>query len=420
MALWTLGAAVSERNPVFVRAEDKSELLLHLSQGAGPCPSVVEVKPNGEACLPLLEFLHGEAELATSWQLSGVATTATPSAYGQSAAYSLAVSSRDRKFDRLRGTRLGQVDRDFRPLLRSARDVIIAINFCSAAAATQAAELLELTALEQQAISIENCHPQTAAIANLLKNLANELLLPMEQGVLFSDATNDLINRSWWTKRSNLIAVCSALRTELHSIGLPAQCRIATNLGEWLDAIRIHISQMNAHVVSPVVFEKVSAWFMGASLRHIECAHAGWAILFLHRSVEWLLVAKATSLGLIDFARKPGGVYRPWACTTSDDKLGFGNHMDILSSRIQFHNLRDLFNELNGWRNVLPYTHHMSVALDEKARKLIFDIVAGLPKFAASTTWLRAAEAFARPPPIEVEDLIDPDNLLRSAFSVVV
>jgi hypothetical protein len=205
----------------------------------------------------------------------------------------------------------------------------------------------------------------------------------------------------------------------LRTIGAPEIPPVVARMEAWLTAIIAQIKRLALTIGGnhQVVFETASAWFAAAALRHIECAHAGWGILFLHRAVEWLMMAIAADRGLMDFTRA-GGRYKS-QYLGPNEVMGFRAHMTVLESYISSKGVMDLFEELNAWRNMLPYTHHMTVARDIDAYTMMSKTVDALPGFSGSRSWITALQVFAAVAPLEIEDLLDPDGLLRSSALIV-
>lgn len=419
MALWISGTAVPEDRPVYVRSVDVIALLEKLSDKGSPCPRILIVQPNGEAALPLLEFLENlDIAQATNWLEYAPQEAAKAKIRWEGRDPLFEGSGRITRLDQLRAASLEKAEAEIRPLIRAARDVVISLHACSAAALIQAAEALESTARIQQFIALERCHPLTTSLAIYLQAVGEELIQPMEQGLLYCHEDNNAHRRDWWHTQPYLSQVCIELQRKVQIIGAPEPPLVVQKMNDWLKAVGIQIDRMSLTKAGEhhVVFETASAWFTAAGLRHIERAHAGWGLLFLHRAVEWLLMAKSAEMGFIDFT-KVGGRYKI-NHVAKGAKPSFNNHLTALAGYVNFFELEELFKEINQWRNLLPYTHHMTVAPDDKAYFLLSKIVEGLPKFASSTHWSNAVKTFAKAPPINLEDLVDPDGLLRSSITM--
>jgi hypothetical protein len=420
LAFWVPGVIVPGDRAVYVRSADKGALLEVLDQKGSPCPRIVVVQPNGESALPLLQFLQSAADRqAPAWLMSELKNTAAAKVHQNENKPLLEICRRNPKLDQLKAVRFDSVGTEVRPLLQAARDVVVSLSICNAATLIRATEALEAAVRVQSTASFVRYNPLTARLAQFLRDLGERLILPMEQGILYVHHNNDTARRNWWRAQSTLLEVCINLRSDLRTIGAPEIPPVVARMEAWLTAIIAQIKRLALTIGGnhQVVFETASAWFAAAALRHIECAHAGWGILFLHRAVEWLMMAIAADRGLMDFTRA-GGRYKS-QYLGPNEVMGFRAHMTVLESYISSKGVMDLFEELNAWRNMLPYTHHMTVARDIDAYTMMSKTVDALPGFSGSRSWITALQVFAAVAPLEIEDLLDPDGLLRSSALIV-
>lgn len=396
-----------DNRPVYVRVVDRPKLIELIKTQATYYPRVIEVQPNGEGALPLLQFLHdfGEELVPLMWvkQPRQLQQTARPTV-----------------LDRLRGYRWESTHPEYRHLLCATRDVLINLRTYNAGALEHAAESLESAALIHQAQSSDRCYPRTAAIAAFLRSLATNLILPLEQGQVHTHDSPNLQNKAWWGTLSPLFNICTEMMHELDKISKPAPGPVClAELRTWIFKLRTQIELMHMSVgrKHAEVFVQASAWFTSCSIRQMEQAHTSLGLLFLHRAVDCLLMAKATDQGLLDFSR-PGGVYKlQYQSQVSNKPPSLALNLDLLGGKINFHQLESAFRELNEWRNLLPYTHHMSTPRDQAASNLCHRIHMKLTQFAGSTAWSTAVDTYCSEPPLTVGGLLDPDGVLQSCMT---
>lgn len=400
--------------PAFVRVADAAVFDVQLRDPANQAyPRVIHVAPNGEAALPILEFLFDLEEVSKPFW--------APSAPREDAADVVRRARPDALFgfdrrvamlDRARTRSLVvRVDVEFRSLVQAACDVISALHACRSEPLRQAAESLQVAAV---ALGPGRCNAQTVPWADYLQTFADEVISTFEQGTTYVHVAPTNAHKSWWRAPPEASQRCARAQSALFPLSAsPPTNRVRT----WLTALRTEFDAMHLSPgTSPAVaFERASAWYAGCAIRHYEQEHLGFALLFLHRAVEWMMMTKMAQAGYLDFTR-PGGEYKAAYQVNNVARPSFSASMSLLSLSPGF---MASFAALNDWRNLLPYTHHMSVAQQATARTLIGKVVDDLPRFAQSTSWVAAAKVFTTPLPLGLEDLLDPDGTLRNAAVAV-
>lgn len=416
MPLWQGGPLTIDR-PIFVRVADVPALMMRFTDPANDSfPRVIHVSPAGEAPLPILEFLYElDDKTVPFWSPTPPREDVRAAARRKRPDPLFELARRTPSLDRAREYRIAKaVDVAYRPLINSARDVITALHACNAAGLRRAAEALEVAAEGLLEGGAMRCNPLTKSWAEYLQVFSEEVVVGLDQGTTFVHGTPSTSRKSWWKGRPEAHARCESAIRGLALLAPLVATPAGAKLMAWLSALRSHFTAMSPPIggTPASAFEQASAWYVACAIRHLEQGQSGWALLFLHRGVEWLMMTKLAQANILDFTR-PGTEYKePHASQAGSAQVNYMSSLRLLSPAKGFF---DSYTTLHDWRNLLPYTHHMTIAEQSVAQALIGEVLGSLHAFAQSSEWLNATKAFSAPPPLELEDLLDPDGALRRA-----
>lgn len=420
--LWSSAIVPGSERPIFVRQADFASLQGVLGKGMY-WPRVYRVLPNGEASLPLIAFLLTMSSESPSWCVADHSLSIAQGRLKPRSDRLSKLGARVANRDLLLSLKIDDVSAEYRTLLRSAIDSALAIQSLDGHGLSLASRSLSAESRAPSWLQGGQVHPLTRSLADWLGELAEEVLLAMSQGVIDEQVTPLPATKNWWKGNAALANRCQALRQSLHllAFGFPSM-PVVRKFDDWLLALITALQ----HLTVPTgatrerhaeAFLVASAWFCACALRAMETGLASRALLYLHRSAEWLLMGKAVGLDLIAFDTHGGRYKNPAEYGEKDDQPGFGLHMRILRqfSTMKFYELDGLLMTLNDWRNLHPLAHHMSTPAMSVAEKLFYDVVRHLPRFADQAVWTDSLAAFAVTPDLELADLLDPDGLLRGA-----
>lgn len=428
--LWTEGTEPSIQAPVYVRQADLPALEEAL-QEADCWPQVIQVLPNGEEPLPLIAFLLSlEASTPLLWaqapdracQLCQMKPPATDRAPAHKD-YMHQLGQRIAYRDKLLGTPINAVSAEYRGLLNTAVDVLLALQCMDAPALISASVTLEKEAQAQLDQRKSRAHPQTPALARWFARLGEQLVLPMSQGIISEQGEVTRSCRNWWNTASPLIDRCQRLRTALRQVDPTLQTLpVLRVLDRWLDGLAKQLGHLKLQVGAELnqraeALLTASAWFTACALRNMELGLSAKGLLMLHRASEWLLMAKVVERGLIAFDTTGGRYLNPQHYGLKNDQPGFANHLTVLIqlNEIVFHQSEKLLRDLNEWRNVHPLTHHMGAPTMPAAETVFYGLLKHLPRLADAALWDQSLAAFALTPELALADLLDPDGLLRGS-----
>lgn len=420
--LWSSAIAPRSERPIFVKQSDFAELEGVLAKG-DYWPKVYRVLPNGEGPLPLIAFLLTISSESPSWCVVDHSLSIAQGRLTPRNDRLRELGARVANRDLLLSLSIGDVSVDYRALLRSGIDSVLAVQSLEGHGLLLAARSLSAESKALSQLLGVQIHPLTPSLADWLGELAEEVLLSISQGVIDEQAAPLPATKNWWRASAALASRCQELRKSLHlvAVGFPSM-PFVKKFDDWLGKLIISLQRLTVPIGATIerhaeAFFVASAWFCGCALRAMETGLASRALIYLHRSAEWLLMGKAVSLDLIAFDVHGGRYKNPAEYGERDDQPGFGLHMRILRqfSGLRFYELDSFLMTLNDWRNLHPLAHHMSTPAMPVAEKLFYDIVGHLPRFAAQDVWTDSLAAFAVTPDLELSDLLDPDGLLRGA-----
>ncbi|MCL1501518.1 hypothetical protein [Xanthomonas nasturtii] len=421
--LWSSAVIPSSDRPIFVKEAEFDNLRKALEEQ--DCwPKVFRVLPNGEGPLPLIAFLIKMSSESPAWCLYDHERLIAQRRLTPRSDRLQALGPRVAHRDSLLALSLNEVRADYRALLRSGIDALLAVQSMDGHGLILASRALAAESRAQLRMSGSSVHPLTPLLADWLIELAEQVVLPISQGVTSEQSAPSPASRNWWASNSTLIARCQTLRANLQLVvagfvAMPVITKLDSWLSELLSALQGLTVVTGAQKQEQAkVFFVASAWFFACALRSMETGFASRALLYLHRSAEWLLMGKAVELDLIAFDIHGGRYKNPTEYGVHDtEKPGFSIHMRILLqfTSLRFCELEGLLFELNDWRNLHPLAHHMSTATMPVAEKLFYKIVNHLPRFASAEAWTTSLSSFAVTPTLDLSDLLDPDGMLRGA-----
>jgi hypothetical protein len=404
MTFWTPGTNLSLDKVAYIRSQDYGTALTQLAVRGTPCPAIVVVQPNAQSVLPIAELILEFSRPAQPQILCSIEDLQQRHA-----------SSHRR---RVGESALKKIDPVFCDLVRSARDVLVNVQDSNALGVAQAARALESAATILNANG-GRCSSRTPLIAAFVSELAVQLLWPCEQATAFAHPDSQDARKAWWNALPTLHGTCSALIRQFDAAFPQPRSTGVAGIRKWLEDLHTQLQLMRQSVghTHKAIFEQAAAWFAAAADRHMMRLQIGWGMLFLHRAVEWLLLAKCHGAGFVEITAF-GARYKE-ACVARDrTKPTFTESLSLLNnSTTSFHGLGQDFEDLNRWRNLMPYTHHMTVAEDEKGLDLYCRIRGKLEKF-AGRDWEIATDVYRRPMPVDLGLLLDPDEIYLKALVV--
>ena len=384
---WTAGAALLQDRPVLVRPADVAALRLLMGVRGQPSPLVVEVVPNGEPRPELIQLLAVSAQ--------GV--------MGRVPALGV---SELREYSR----RL--VDPHIRAIFNSVADVVEACH------AFEPNTLLDrIDTLEEETKTLEKVRPGSSpprllSVLALARQIAFSVLVPMVHGEAYVHPNNQPVHRNWWTKNPTLKTACDECLQSMHrefSSSPPLDIR---PLYEWLNAVRANLLKLNKAVGTSHadVLRQAGALCAGIADRNFAEARLSLALIYLHRAADWVLKAKCSDTGLIDFRSAGGGyVHQPHL------PIGVLESLRQLRGVVSLHGIDSPLEELNKWRNNAVQTHHLSTCPPADAVALYQDI-RGKLRHLTNAAFDPASAALSAPLPLNPMTLLDGDGSVRASF----
>ena len=386
--LWIPGNDMPWGEPVFVRSGDLSSLRARPRHPGGAYPLVVEVLPNGELRVALIDVLVAmDARPDTPGPAAELAAMLRPSPVSGAPPYT--------------------------PFLRAARGVVEAaraldphalVKFCDDAA--------------HWALALDPAArpPRILDVLNLLRFFAENLLHPLIHGGVLVHPDNSGKRERWWLEKASLLDNCRACRKEIvrvFTMDYPLELRA---LDHWLRELEAQIGKLHKAYGSNEadVLRQASALCIALSDRHFIEAQASMALLYLHRAADLLMQAKCVDHNLIAFGLR-GATYKIGPAT---DKVGLLFSLDRLAITLSsMHGIEKPLIQLNAWRNLFVQAHYMTACEPGVARSLYKEIRAKLRPF-ATPDWETASKVFAEPIPVPAHALLDVDGSVRRTFRI--
>lgn len=390
--LWTAGTSVDDSRIVYVRHSDMDDASLHISCGDWPdVEQVVRVLPAGCA------YVDGIDALVRLQSIKAYVRNEVDMHDFLLAINSLQASVRD--------------------LVQSACELLIGLRRFDVSAVCSSAARLEFF----------------GGCSNSLPSSSQRLVLKVAQFTLEFGRTSlhewtlpalfvheDALpkRRNWWKDPSSLASSLEKTNQRFSAIltgGIPHSLQ---KIKDWIGAIKNEATDLHLEITSPRkesdVFRQASAFMTVSSDVHFKNENYVLALLFLHRAAEWLLAAKCADQSLLDFTSRSGARM----ATPGKEWVGFDNlHSSLRNNGFSLGGVSNDLMELNSWRNLFAYTHHLSCPRSSDAETLFKKVRGGLPGI-ANNRWKQAVEALSEPWPVELEDMLDPGGDLRNTFTV--
>jgi len=388
--MWQPGQPISIDAPLLVPTAHMGAALAALAAAGGPSPAVVEVLPNGQPRWQLIDLL-------TQLQTAGVRSQDSPHRWRW--LLRVPLSPRLPAYVRELGMACGLL--------------LDAIEAMDPVAIEHQCDQVDRRRLEWEAVSSNSAPPRLEEIVEFIRQLTQRLIRPFEQAAAYHHPNSNSAHRNWWKSFPTLRTACGELVSQFQSTFSRSPPEELKEMGVWLDKLfkLLTLLRKETGQSEPSVLKQASAFCTARADAALRAGHAGLALLYLHRGVDWLLTAKCADAGHIVF-NTYGGRYTH----DSSTPISFASSLSLLSQQ-PLHGLEAHFKELNAWRNLAIHTHHMTLIPNGEAEALYLKIRPKL-KHLADTAWDQACSDYGLPPPLTLLSLLDADGTVRSAFTV--
>ncbi|WP_223497063.1 hypothetical protein [Pseudomonas sp. A-RE-26] len=393
IVLWQEGCQLNfdPTQTLFVRPQHKEDLALELAYHPPEIwPRIIELLPLAEQWPSVVEVLINLKELQVA--------CASPTSGSEVAAL------------------LPLFDEALHTILIATTELVVCLKDMDASAVANASKRI-LKILQSTTL----LPPRTIAlyqkIVLFLEHLSEGCLRELTLPALFFHSTTNVNQKRWWQNAPSFKSTCSTALTNFDAVvngGPPDDIKL---MRAWVDSLlletaKLYQTQIGQSEASS--FRAASAFFAVHADRFYLKGHTVMGLLALHRSAEWLLAAKCADQGLLDFSNSHGILI-----SSSNSLISFSDMLDELTNAgIGLQGITNELRNLNKWRNVLAYTHHMSAPTDSIAQQ-IYNTVRPNLKHLANREWVESETVYNTPFPLKIEHLLDPNGDLRSSFNVI-
>ncbi|AKC79858.1 hypothetical protein XB05_14635 [Xanthomonas arboricola] len=262
-------------------------------------------------------------------------------------------------------------------------------------------------------------------LAQYLENFANTLVHESDLPAWFLHNSPIHHNKSWWEQSPSIGKTLFKLGMDFRDTLSKDPPEAFNGIPGWLDARRKIVLKLQLASPSSGTGDfgvNESEVFRIASTLHAYSAEIHYsrgnyllALLFLHRASEWLIASLCASNSLLIFTKSG---YR-LKTAAPGEVVGFDKMIDALVSNDPgaLAGSGALFSELNAWRNLFAHTHHMSAPTAQVATG-IYEQIRTLLKSIGGQPWRDSLKVLQQPFPLRVQDILDPNLVLRTGFRV--
>jgi hypothetical protein len=349
----------------------------------GPCPAIIEVMPTGEPVLETICVLDMLSEpvfggyfvpVDPDWLLrAGLPACITPG---------------------------------MRTFFASLGRLVHFVQGWQGEAASSALDEV-VAARRQVLLSQPECvTTQTVEVMTFMSDVIEHVISPLEHIAVYPRSQFSHSDKSWWATFPPLRTEVRVLRESLSMrFGKPIPSGLLC-LVTWLVTLEDRLGRMcSAGTSEEVAMREASALCAAVSTRLHLRGERTMSMLYLHRSAEWLLNAKCSAAGYVNFATH-GGVY-----FSNGNALTFRDTLATLKAVVPLGGIESELEELNQWRNQAVLTHHLTTMASSVADRLYSTIMPRLSKL-ANREWERAYDFYTAVIPLSARTVLDPAGRL--------
>jgi hypothetical protein len=261
-------------------------------------------------------------------------------------------------------------------------------------------------------------------IAAFAENFGRGLLSEWSQPGYFLHENHHPRNKNWWKTPPTLGASLFRASEQFRTTVTGPYRDAFKEVRYWLislreETLKLHFSASSTYSgMTPrsegSVFRIASAFMAFSADLHKDGGRYVLALICLHRASEWMMAALCDDNNMLDYTSHDGFRLRTTGSAPGYAALQLGL---LTADSTALKGMNSKFSDLNSWRNLLVYTHHMSAPTAHDADILFSAVRSTLPAL-GGPEWRDCLAVLKKPFPLRIVDLIDPFQELRSGITI--
>lgn len=388
MQLWTPGTAVAAGSTVFAREADVDALVEEVFiLGIEPRPRVFTLTPRAEAW-PLLVPVLAELDRFETFTRHPASGTQIASA-------------------------LASVHADLQPIVTAAIDVVASVRRCDDIASLQAIERLEHVLFDASCVP-EASRKWSKKLLVHLAELVRKGLVPLRHPAVYEVAVAHEKWKNWWEYRPTLADAFKQLSTRFNATVNGDPPSDLLEIRAWIDGCETSLGLLELKAGTEAdSFGYASALFAATGRHFKEYGRLVVGLMAFHRAMEWHMASKCAAQGLLNFSLKYGA-------RIGHEHVTFSTLLTLaVNNGLLAHTYVSDFDELNTWRNQLPYTHHLTTPARSKLAILCDRAEQHMLALNTANAWRKVHSALSVELPLTIGHLLDAGRNLRDSIKLL-